>query len=475
MRKFLFTKFLAAVLLWHTAIAIAAPQFEPIALRHVSVVDVIHGGINEDVTVLLADGKIQAVGTNVAIGDARVVDAKGKFLIPGLWDMHVHCCNSDNHFFPLFLANGVTGIRDMFGPSIQDLKDARAEVEKGTRPGPRLIFSGPIVDGPKPVWPGSIAVANAGDGRKAVDQVQRDGADFVKVYSLLPRDAYFAIADEAKKRGIDFCGHVPDLVRAGEASAAGQKSFEHLLSMAAGCSAREQEVINAKGTPLMKRTRAVIDSYDPKKAEALFAQFRRNGTWQCPTLTVLRAMAHLDDPAFCQDPRLIYMPAEIEKYWNPKNDFRFKKKTAEDWEAMRLIFAEDCKIVGLLERAGVDIIAGTDSPNPYCFPGFGIHDELALLTGCGLTPLQALQTATINPARYFGWQNKMGSVEAGKAADLVLLYANPLKDIRNTTRIQAVFVRGQYFDRPALDKMLKGETRSASLRPQQLVGMDFDE
>jgi imidazolonepropionase-like amidohydrolase len=439
------------------AIALALPAPEPVAIRHVSVVNVANGRIQKDVTVLLADGAITAIGKSVPIGNANVVDGAGKFLIPGLWDMHVHCCNAEDHFFPLFLGNGVTGIRDMFGP-LDELKTLRASVENGTLLGPRMVFSGPIVDGPKPVWPGSIAVGTPAEGRKAVQTVQQSGADFVKVYSLLPREAYFAIADETKKRHMVFAGHVPDLITATEASDAGQKSFEHLLSVVRGCSSKEAELLATPDqTPRMKlrRIRGMLESYDPAKAKALFARFRRNGTWQCPTLTVLNSMAHLDDPAFRNDPRLSYMPDGFTSAWNPTNDFRFKALTHDDFESGRLLFAKQCEVVRMMARSGVGILAGTDTPNPYCFPGFGIHDELALLVKCGLTPRQALQAATINPARYFGWEQKMGTVQVGKVADLVLLDANPLKDIRNTTKIAAVFVRGRQMDPAALDQVLK--------------------
>ena len=165
-----------------------------------SVINVQTCRLQKHATVLLENGVIKAIGKKAPIGRAKVVDGTGKFLMPGLWDMHVHCCNSEDHFFPLFLANGVTGIRDMFGP-LEELKTLRTNVEDGTLLGPRMVFSGPIVDGPKPVWEGSIAVGTPEEGRKAVETIQEGGADFVKVYSLLPRDAYFAIADEAERSG----------------------------------------------------------------------------------------------------------------------------------------------------------------------------------------------------------------------------------------------------------------------------------
>ena len=458
------------------AIALALPASEPVAIRHVSVVNVVNGRIQKDMTVLLADGTITAIGRKIPIEKAKVVDGTGKFLIPGLWDMHVHCCDPEyQFFFPLFLANGVTGIRDMAGP-LDELKTCRTNVENGTVLGPRMVFSGPILDGPKPVWPDiSIAVGTPEEGRKAVETVQQGGADFVKVYSGLSRDAYFAIAAEAKKRDMVFAGHVPELITAAEASDAGQKSFEHLLSLLIGCSSKEGELRTkpAPGRTQLQLAHEIVDSYDAKKAAALWSRFRRNGTWQCPTLTAANALAHVDEPAFRNDPRLSCLPADILSAWDPtKTNFLWKAFKQDDWDANRLYFVERCEIVGMMARSGVGILAGTDTPNPYCFPGFGIHDELALLVKCGLTPCQALQAATINPARYFGWEKKMGTVEVGKAADLVLLDANPLEDIHNTAKINAVFVRGRHLDRAALDRMLKPKSDSAALPGQKYRGLD---
>lgn len=439
-----------------TAVALAFPVPESIALRHVSVVNVANGRVQKDVTVLLADGAITAIGRKVPMRGAKVVDATGKFLIPGLWDMHVHSCNAEDHFFPLFLANGVTGIRDMAGP-LDELKTCRTNLENGTLLGPRLVFAGPIVDGPKPAWPDiSLAVATPAEGRKAVAAVQEGGADFVKVYSGIPREAYFAIAAEAKQRHIVFAGHVPEAVTAAEASDAGQKSFEHLAGVLGGCSGKESELRAAPARNWSQIVRETVASYAPKKAKALFARFRRNGTWQCPTLIVNHSLAHIDAPAYRSDSRLACLPSDIRSLWvEPTNVLMFKAIIHNDPASYRLAYAKQCELVGLMARSGVGILAGTDTPNPGAFPGFGIHDELALLVQCGLSPLQALQTATLNPARYFGRERTMGTVQVGKVADLVLLDANPLVDIRNTTNIAAVFVRGRYLDRATLGRMLK--------------------
>ena len=381
---------------------------------------------------------------------AKVIDATGKFLIPGLWDMHVHWYNRD--YLGLFTANGITGIRQMFGNP--DLLRWRQDVEKGSLLGPRMIVASPIVDGPQPVWPNSIAVRNEAEGRDAVRQVKKWGADFVKVYSLLPRDAYFGIADEAKKQGISYAGHVPFTVSAAEASDAGQKSIEHLTGIIINCSDREADLRNQvirTGPAGRGRVEAeALQTYDEKKADALFARFVKNQTWQCPTLTVLRSTASLDDPNFTNDPRVKYMPPQIRQRWENRVESRMGNS-----QFARKVFQKELDIVGAMNKAGVPIIAGTDTGNPFCFPGFSLHDELGLLVRAGLTPMEALRAATLSPARFLGMEGTLGTVEKGKIADLVLLEANPLDDIRNTQKINAVVINGRLLDRKALDKMLR--------------------
>lgn len=450
-----------------------------LVLTHVTVIDTTGGPVKTDTTVVILGDRITEMGKSGVIRlpkNAEAVDGTGKFLIPGLWDMHVHWYEKD--YLPLFIANGVTGTRQMYG--VPMFQQWRQEIEAGKLLGPRILIPSPIVDGPKPVWPGSIAVANASDGRQAVIQVKRNGADFVKVYSRLPRDAYFAIADESKKQGIPFEGHVPDSVTLEEASNAGQKTVEHLTGVLAACSTREADLLKSaqetvaatnagqsstprfSGPEFRARETLELETYSSQKAEAIFQELKKNHTWQCPTLTVLRSIAYSDDPSFTDDPRLKFIPRDIVSSWNPKADPFLKDKTAEDWALSKKVFSKELELVGAMSRAGVDILAGTDTLNPYCLPGFSLHDELVLLVQSGLTPMQALQAATLNPARFLGREKDLGTVAPGKLADLVLLDANPLDDIGNTRKISAVVFRGQLFRKASLDQMLAGIEALAS-------------
>ena len=446
-----------------------------IAITHVTVIDTTGGPVQPDMTVVITGDRITDVGKTgkVAIPkDARVVNATGKFLIPGLWDMHVHWYAAP--YLPLFTANGVTGVRVMWGSLLHH--QWRAEIEKGSLVGPRLVIASSIIDGPKPIWPNSTAVGTVDDGREAVRKAKREGADFIKVYSLLPRDVFFAIADEAHRVGLPVDGHVPQSVTVSEASGAGMRCIEHLTGVLTECSSKEVELrkpnpavmdfASEEGRAARRRAnREAVETYDAKKAGAFFAKLVRDGTWQCPTLTVLRNIAHLDDPKITTDPRLRYMPESMRKMWDPANDFRFKARTAEDFEIGRLAFKKQLEVVGAMQRAGVGILAGTDVLNPYCFPGFSLHDELELLVGAGLTPMQALQAATWNPARFLGREKDLGSVAKGKLADLVLLDANPLDAIGNTRRIGAVIANGRLIPRTELDAMLAAVEALASPKP----------
>jgi hypothetical protein len=258
------------------------------AFVHVAVVDVRSGEIKPDMTVLLSKNRIRKVGPSKTIHvpkKARTIDARGKYLIPGLWDMHVHSLWDANRpplFFPLFLANGVTGVREMGGPMpAADQVRWRKEVESAAVLGPRLVVPGPFVDGPSPIWPGSIKVSIEEDGKKAVDTLKAAGVDFVKVYTAVPRAAYFGIAEEAKNDGIPFVGHVPLEIGVDEASNAGQRSIEHLMGILLYSSSKSDELKAdlMKGTNINQINGQLIDTYDLSRAAALDALFVKNNTW----------------------------------------------------------------------------------------------------------------------------------------------------------------------------------------------------
>jgi cytosine/adenosine deaminase-related metal-dependent hydrolase len=440
----------------------------PLVLRHATVIDVTDGLVRSEMTIVMTNGRITTVGQTDTVrlpSDAQVVDATSTFVIPGLWDMHVHW--SLKEYLPLFIANGVTGVRVMWGVPMHHAW--RQEIEQGTLLGPHLVIASRIVDGPHPIWRDSIAVGNAAEAREAVRQAKQEGADFIKIYDLLPRDAFFALVDESALQGLRFAGHVPHSVSVAEASDAGQHSIEHLTGLLMASSTHEDELRQAQedvsahlpeGERFPSRTRTrpltrlMLETFSSEKASALFAHLTRNHTWQTPTLTVLRSNAWLDDPTFRHDPRLTYLPAEVTAQWDATTITRLKSLTPEDLALAKSVYQQHVALVGIMRRAGVAFLAGTDVLNPYCFPGFSLHDELGWLVEAGLTPLEAMQSATLNPARFLGKAQGLGTVEEGQRADLVLLDANPLEAISNTQRIHAVVVNGRLLDRAALDALL---------------------
>jgi imidazolonepropionase-like amidohydrolase len=440
---------------------------ETLIFTNVNVVNTRDGEIARNLTVVIKKGRITGIGKVGFVEEGRdihIVNAQGKYMIPGLWDMHVHSAFvspawDERVIYPLYIANGVTGVRDMGGdPDV--LERRRERIESGALLGPHLMLAGPFLAGGKADQQ-TIAVNTPEDARRAVDTVKKRNLDFVKILSNIPRDSYFAIADEAAKQKIPFAGHVPYSVSAAEAAAAGQRSIEHLTGILLACSSREEE-LRAQGLAALanrdyasyeKLGTQIMATYDPTRAGALFLQITKSNTWQVPTLVWTQTNSRIDDPNLEADFRLKYVPASVRAQWNPA---KLRERTSPDQLAgLKAEAARDLELVRAMHSAGIQFMAGSDGPDPYVFPGFSLHDELEWLVKSGFTPLQALQAATLKPAMFQAKMDKYGVVERGNIADLVLLDANPLEDIRNTRRIFGVEVGGKYYSRQALDAILQ--------------------
>jgi imidazolonepropionase-like amidohydrolase len=385
--------------------------------------------------------------------------------------MHVHTAFGDwfpggrDIILPLFIANGVTGVRDM-GGDVPVLSAWHKGIAAGDIVGPRMMFSGPMLDAPLPDgklrFPSSISVTTPASAAAAVDSLKAQGVDFIKVQSVISHDAYVAAAAEAHKIGIPIVGHVPDKVRISEVIAAGQKSIEHLMGSFEGCSSEEEKFVSGQGN-----LKLLLTTVDQKKCDALIAKLAQTQTWECPTLAWQRGGTFLDQRDLKHDPLDKYVPA----YWRDVTWKRFFDEMMPDLQRDPLelrheYFARNLQMVGAQHRAGVPFLAGTDTaPAIYVLPGFSLHDELANFVEAGFSPMDALQTATSNPAKFFGTESASGSIARGKIADAVLLNANPLADIHNTTKIEAVIVNGRLYDRAALDKLLS-QAESAAKHPQ---------
>ena len=447
-----------------------------LVIRDVTVIDMVDGKSRPGTTVIVKDQRIAEIGRKLKTPkDATVIDGRGKFLIPGLWDMHVHALRPDRaeRFFPLFIANGVTGIRDT-GATAEGfamLTKLRQEIASGTRIGPRIIAAGRILDGPRPAVPvNSIPFSGEVEAREAVRLLKRSGADFIKVYDGVSRTDYFAIIDESKKLGIPVAGHIPNELTSFEASNAGQRSFEHLGNILRSCSSLDAKTVEERANAAVKtkpgdmtaipnriaaRTKIELETFDEAKCQTLYSTFVKNRTYQVPTLATKRPLSLFDDGGFTNDPRMKYIPRTELDTWKPENSFFLKFRTPDFIVQKKRLYAKELQLVREMHRAGVPFMTGTDIPGAYTYPGFSLHDELELFVENGFTPFEALRAATINPATFLGLEKSLGSIEKGKLADLILLDADPLKDIRNTRRISAVVVNGRLLDRSKLERMLK--------------------
>jgi imidazolonepropionase-like amidohydrolase len=432
-----------------------------IVITHATVINPGTSSVQTNRTVVITGHRITSVADAAQFRspkNARVIDATGQYLIPGLWDMHVHSAFGDwfpggrEIILPLFIANGVTGVRDMGGDA-PVLLEWRKQIADGEIIGPRMVISGPMLDGYLPDgklrFPSSIAITTPASAVAAVDSLKMQGVDFIKVQSVISRDAYLAAAAEAHQQGLPIVGHVPDKVRIREVVEAGQASIEHLMGIFEGCSTQEDEFIRGNGN-----LKLLLSTQDQQRCDALTKLLAQNQIWQVPTLAWQRGGTFLDQRDLKHQPLDKYVPA----YWRDVTWRRFTDEMMPDLLRDPLAlrqeyFTRNLQIVGALHHAGVPFMAGTDTaPGVYIMPGFSLHDELANFVEAGFTPMEALQTATSNPARFLGTEASSGSVEPGKIADLVLLSANPLEDIRNTQKITVVIADGRLFDRAKLDQ-----------------------
>lgn len=453
-----------------TSQAVAGPKHVT-ALTNVTVIDVETGRRDRNQTVLIDGDRISGVGRHLPVPRGAVeLDLTGKFVIPGLADMHVHSIGDERVSPPLYLANGVTTVREMAGtnPALYDWRD---RIETGALLGPRMVVASNIIDGDPTLWdPNLIQVIVVDDepsARAAVRRVKAEGADFVKVYSRLSPASYAAILDEARKTGLTVHGHGPDQLTSKQVSNAGQRSIEHIHSLGLAVSTWEVEVrrmvreITVKSGDYNSWFRQLhpiewfaANTFSRARAADVFGTLRRNRTRVTPTLTMHSV---LDKPDYARlDPALTkYLSADAVFTYDYALETLYKaNRPPEEIARQQEMWAWRQRFVRELFAYDVPILAGTDTGTPYSVPGFALHDELELLVGAGVTTRQALYAATVEPARFLGLRDDLGSVEPRKVADLVVLDADPLQDIRNTRRIHTVITRGRVISPTARQRML---------------------
>lgn len=462
----------------------AIPSGPPadLAILDVNVVDVRSGRVLPRQTVLVSDGIIQQVAPSSGPANAaRTVDGRGMYLIPGLWDMHAHLRANGlpawlgtEWQMPLQVAHGVTGVRDMSsacenpsqGPvCLPEMRAWQAQIEAGELVGPRIVaMSSFMVD---PPWDYPVKREEVAG---LMQHLHESGLQHVKVYNRLSPDAFAMVMDEAARLGMDAWGHVPLRVNVADASRAGMRSVEHARDLLYDCFPGGPEFRRTTGEagPSMALMRAMAAQHDAALCESIFRTFVENGTAYVPTHVTRRMEAFAGDSAFRNDPRSRYVPPPLMQQWLADAD----RSAARDAEAGGGVYADfyrkGLEITGAAHRAGVRVMVGSDGGDSFSFPGSAVHDEMEELVAAGLSPADALRAATWNGAEFLGMTERHGSVEAGKRADLVLLAANPLDNIRNVRQIHAVILGGRYLDRARLDALLQ-QAETAAQRP---VGPD---
>jgi len=450
-----------------SSLAFATPR---IIIKHATLIDAANP-VRENMTVVLQGDVIQSIVESGSVMiDAQedtIVDAKGKFLIPGLWDAHVHLT-----FIPeldykiaydLFLANGITSIRDT-GAVLSKLQPAIDYANDNPDKTPRLFYSGPLIDGSLRVYKGkeagfpelSIGVDESTDKKAVVNGLIDQGVSFLKTYEMLSAKTFLDLLSIAKEKNLRVTGHIPLSIDLIEAIDAGLGGMQHIRNLDLACANNAEEILAQRqvlldnkdslpGSALRSKIHQLqrfvaIGNLDEERCDKVIRHLAANNVFQTPTLTINT----LDSKRFYADQAwrdtYQFLPKTLQKNWYigsidmAEKEVSENDKIFEDWSM---------KIVGLFNKSGVKIIAGTDTPIGFLTPGYSLHKELELLVEAGLTPLQALRSATITPAEFFNLESKMGTIEPGKYADLVILDSNPLDSIKNTQNIHMVIAKGK--------------------------------
>lgn len=456
-----------------------------LVVRDVTVIDVAAGRTLPKRDVLVKGDRILDVaptGRSTIPASARVIDGRGAFVIPGLWDMHAHLnvqLDPVRQQLPLFTAFGVTGIRVMNSPmlpgALTPFRDMQARIARGDLVGPRILSIGSwVVNGAANVpdaMPAYYKARTDAEGRLLARHFKELGYDFIKVYNGVSREGYLGLTDEARKIGIPFAGHEPTVMSAIEISNAGQRSIEHsrifLFNCWPGADSMRRQLFTS---PQTVRRQRMVDEYSPSACAEVFRTFAKNGTYITPTHVTRKMDAFADNDAYRADARMRYIPVRQQLAWYADaNGMVAGDPSPAGRTSFMDFYRKGLELTAAAYRAGVPVMLGTDAGDSFVFPGASVHDELGELVKAGLSPAQALRAATLSGATFVGRTAEFGSVQGGRVADLVLLDANPLADIGNTRRIRTVIRGGRVFERAALDSMLKSVEATIRIDAQQAL------
>jgi hypothetical protein len=434
----------------------------PLAIEHVTVVPMEREGVLPGQTVIVRDGVVVALGpasTATVPADALRIDGHGRFLMPGLADMHVHVWDENDLF--LFVANGVTTVRNMFGAPLH--LDWRARIERGELVGPQIYTAGPIIDGKPAVWPGSTELVDPDRAAEVVAEQKAAGYHFLKPYARLTRECYEALAVAGEEQGMRLMGHVPDALTLHDVLEAGQHTIEHM-----GGWAEAAQRADSPYRSIDFRTESLAwQSVDAERVAALALEVRAAGAWNCPTLIVFQKWAKgAAAEALAARPEMRFVSPSMRLAWEPKSPSNYLTSLpdAAVEASNRAVPCMQRAVAALRDacrgRAHGGILLGTDMGNPYVIAGFGVHEELANLAGAGLTPYEALRAGTYDAARCMEDATEWGSIAVGLRADLLLLTANPLEDVANAAMRAGVVLHGRWFPEEELHAEL--ERRAAA-------------
>jgi imidazolonepropionase-like amidohydrolase len=460
---------LAAFAALVAASAAQARESADLLIRGANVVDVAGERILPRQAVALRGDTILAVGPDRAIANRfegkRTIDAAGKFVMPGLWDMHVHfgggpeLIAENKALLPLYVAYGVTTVRDCAADISSSVLEWRNEVTKGQLLGPTIFTSGPKLEGYKPIWKGTLEVGTPAEVNAALDKLQAMKVDFVKITdNTLKPDTFLYAVKEAKRRGLRTSAHTPYALTIDQAVDDGLSSIEHIDYLIKAGSPKETEIGAAYAAGKVTygaATDAFVDSFDAAYARKAYRRLATKGVYVTPTLNMGRILAFLDRENHSRDEGLAYIGPGLRKTYDWRIE-RAAKATPDQVAARHREHELSMKVLPMLQAAGIPILAGTDAGylNSFNYPGEGLHDEIELYVKAGLTPQQALASSILAGPKFLGHADRYGSVARGKAADLLILDANPLRSVAATRRINAVVLHGKLLDRAALDRLL---------------------
>ncbi len=451
-----------------------------ICIKNISTIDPTDG-LKENQTVIIKNGKINKIidsETLILSKENTIIDGSGKYLIPGLWDAHVHFAYIEAlapSMFDLFLSYGITSVRDTGGnvDFVKAWKDKALANPTGT---PRVMMAGPLLDGEPNVYDGSdpghpelsVGLASVADVVTQVNMLVGKDVDLLKAYEMLTPEQFIKVNELAKANKLKVTGHVPLSMDVISASNAGLNSMEHMRNLEISCASNADELWEARkkilaegaaetGATLRSKIHTAqrglaVKNYDETKANEVLAVLKKNETWQIPTLTLntLFSGRYYARPDYQES--YAYLPDSIGRIWKENSKILANSPVEEvrkNWEDWNLMMA------GKIHQTGIDMMAGTDTPIALLTPGLSLHEELMVLVKAGLSPLEALRTATINPAKYFNMENELGSIKETMWADLLILDQNPLDDIQHTKSIHTVIKQGKVFGRKELDAILQ--------------------